>query len=86
MKVVGAPVRFGVLYFGLMAYATAPGHAFSRSQFVAIALAPLVRLSLLALLGGFSRTVCDHQCRRGHRWPLVDLHRRALSAPRPRNR
>ena len=51
MSAFGAHPRFGVLYYGLMAYATAPGHAFSRSAYVAVALAPLVGLSLLALLG-----------------------------------
>ncbi len=50
MRACGASPRFGVLYYGLMAYATAQGHAFSRSAYVAVALAPLVGLSLLALL------------------------------------
>jgi hypothetical protein len=51
MSACGAHPRFGILYYGLMAYTTAPGHVFSRSAYVAVALAPLVGLSLLALLG-----------------------------------
>ncbi|MHB1295748.1 MAG: DUF3267 domain-containing protein [Anaerolineae bacterium] len=34
-----------------MAYATAPGHAFTRAQYVVVGLTPLVGLTLLALLG-----------------------------------
>jgi hypothetical protein len=35
----------------MMFYATSPGFAYPRSQFIAVALAPLVVLSLLAILG-----------------------------------
>ena len=51
MSAFGAHPQFGVLWTGLMVYATAPGHAFTRSAFIVTGLAPLVGLSLLALLG-----------------------------------
>jgi hypothetical protein len=48
MRVYGAQPRYGFLWKGLMFYATAPGHAFRRNQYLVVALAPLVSLSLLA--------------------------------------
>lgn len=47
----GSRVQFGALLTQLMFYCTAPGHVFERSAFLVVALAPLVGLSLLALLG-----------------------------------
>ncbi len=51
MNAFGAHTEFGVLWTRLMVYATAPGHDFSRAAYLVIGLAPLVGLSLLALLG-----------------------------------
>ncbi len=51
MSASGAHVQYGVLWTRFMFYATAPGHAFSRSTSIVTGLAPLVGLSLLALLG-----------------------------------
>ena len=50
MQVYGARPRYGIVWKGLMLYAGAPGHAFRRNQYLVIALAPLVVLSLLACL------------------------------------
>ena len=41
----------GVIWKGLMFYATAPGHAFLRNQYILVSLAPLVSLSILACFG-----------------------------------
>lgn len=51
MRVFGAKPRYGVIWKGLMFYATAPGHAFPRNQYLVIALAPLVSLTLIAGIG-----------------------------------
>jgi hypothetical protein len=50
MVAYGAQPRFGVLWQGLMFYATSPGHAFRRNDYMVVILAPLVVLSLLALM------------------------------------
>ena len=50
MQVYGARPRYGIIWKGLMLYASAQGYAFRRNQYVVIALAPLVTLSLLACL------------------------------------
>jgi len=50
MMAYGARPRFGVLWQGAMLYATAPGFAFRRNAYVVVILAPLVGLSLLALM------------------------------------
>jgi hypothetical protein len=50
MLAYGARPRFGVLWQGLMLYATSPGYAFRRNHYVVVILAPLVGLSLLALM------------------------------------
>jgi hypothetical protein len=47
MRVFGARPQYGFLLKEAMLYATAPGFAFRRDQYLAIALAPLVSLSLL---------------------------------------
>jgi hypothetical protein len=49
MTAFGAKPRYGVKPHAL--YATAPGYAFTRNQYVMVALAPLASLSLLALIG-----------------------------------
>jgi hypothetical protein len=51
MRWFGARPRYGVLWMQLMFYATAPGYAFPRNAYLAVALAPLVGLSLLGVLG-----------------------------------
>lgn len=51
MRLCGARPQFGVMYLGLLAYAAAPGHAFTRAQYAPVGLAPLVGLSLLCVLG-----------------------------------
>ena len=51
MKIFGAKPQYGIKWKQLLFYATCPGHAFHRNQYVAVALAPLVVLSLLFVLG-----------------------------------
>ena len=51
MQIFGAHPRYGVFWKGLMFYATAPGYAFPRNQYLVIILAPMVSLSILACLG-----------------------------------
>jgi hypothetical protein len=50
MLAYGARPRFGILWQGLMVYATAPGYAFRRTNYLVVILAPLVGLSLLAFM------------------------------------
>jgi hypothetical protein len=51
MQVFGAEPRYGVLWKQGMFYATAPGYAFRRNEYIQIALAPLLILSVLFTLG-----------------------------------
>ncbi len=51
MQLCGARPEYGVLWSALAFYATAPGYAFSRNQYLATILAPLAGLSLLAIVG-----------------------------------
>ncbi len=51
MQFFGAQAKYGFNWKGLMVYATAPGYAFQRNQYLVVALAPLVSLSALACLG-----------------------------------
>jgi hypothetical protein len=51
MQRFGAQPRYGVLWKQGMFYATAPGYAFRRNDYIQIALAPFVLLSVLAILG-----------------------------------
>ena len=51
MQWFGARPRYGALWKQAMFYATAPGHAFRRNDYVQIALAPLILLSILFILG-----------------------------------
>jgi hypothetical protein len=50
MRRYGAHPKYGVLWSGLMFYATAAGFAFRRNNYLAVALAPLVVLSLLIMV------------------------------------
>jgi hypothetical protein len=47
----GARPQYGVLWKQFMFYATSPGYGFRRNSYILIALAPLVGLSCLAILG-----------------------------------
>ncbi len=51
MRWYGARPQYGVLWQALAFYATTPGYAYRRAAFVVIALAPLVGLSAVAVLG-----------------------------------
>lgn len=51
MRLFGARPKYGVMWNKAMFYATAPGFAFPRGKYLVVALAPLISLSLLALLG-----------------------------------
>lgn len=51
MQAYGARPKYGIIWKGFMLYATAPDFAYRRNQYVVVALAPLVVLSLLACLG-----------------------------------
>jgi hypothetical protein len=51
MRAFGARPRYGVMPAALALYATAPGYAFTRNQYLVVIFAPLASLSLLAMLG-----------------------------------
>ncbi len=51
MRLAGATPRYGIIWKGLMLYATSPGHAYQRNTYVVILLAPFVLISTLAVLG-----------------------------------
>lgn len=51
MRVFGARPQYGVLWKQLMFYATSPGFAYRRNDYVIIALAPLLFISALVVLG-----------------------------------
>jgi hypothetical protein len=51
MQAYGAQAKYGFIWKGLMFYATSPGYAFQRNQYLVVILAPLVSLSILACLG-----------------------------------
>lgn len=50
LRCYGAKPTYGVLWKGMMFYATAAGHAFARNAYVVIALAPLIGLSMLGIV------------------------------------
>jgi hypothetical protein len=50
MRRYGARPKYGVLWSGLMFYATAAGFAFRRNNYLTVALAPLIVLSLLIMI------------------------------------
>jgi hypothetical protein len=49
MRLFGAKPKYGILWKGLMFYATSPGYAYHRNNYVAIALAPFVIISILVV-------------------------------------
>ncbi len=51
MRALGARPQYGVMWDKLMFYATSPGHAYRRAGYIAVALAPLLALSVVAVLG-----------------------------------
>jgi hypothetical protein len=51
MQIFGAKPKFGIIWKGLMLYATSPGYAYRRNDYVVIALAPFVFISTLVVLG-----------------------------------
>lgn len=59
MRAFGAKPRYGLKLEALALYATAPGYAFTRNQYLLVILAPLASLSLIALagLGIFAGTI-----------------------------
>lgn len=50
MQMFGAKPKYGMLWQGML-YATSPGYAYHRNSYIVITLAPLVFLSILAVLG-----------------------------------
>jgi hypothetical protein len=51
MQLFGAQPKYGILWKGLMLYATSPGFAYQRNNYVVIALAPFFFISVLMVLG-----------------------------------
>jgi hypothetical protein len=51
MHMFGAKPKYGIIWKGMMFYATSPGYAFHRNNYVVIALAPFVCISILVILG-----------------------------------
>ena len=51
MQIFGAKPRYGVIWKGLLLYATSPGYAYRRNNYILIALAPLIFISILVILG-----------------------------------
>ena len=51
MQMFGASPKYGIIWRGLMLYATSPGYAYRRNNYVVIALAPFAFISMLVVLG-----------------------------------
>ncbi len=51
MQLSGAKPRYGILWKGLMLYATSPGFPFPRNTYVIILLAPFVLISAIVVVG-----------------------------------
>jgi hypothetical protein len=51
MQMFGARPKYGIIWKGLMLYATSPGYAYRRNNYVVISLAPFVFISTLVVLG-----------------------------------
>jgi hypothetical protein len=51
MQMFGASPKYGIIWKGLMFYATSPGYAYRRNNYIVIALAPFVFISVLVVLG-----------------------------------
>jgi hypothetical protein len=50
MRIFGAKPKYGVMWKELMFYATSPGHAFSRNQFLAVTYAPFVLITVAVVV------------------------------------
>jgi hypothetical protein len=48
--IFGGRPQFGIIWQKLLFYATAPGYAFQRNQYLVVALAPLIAGSILAMI------------------------------------
>ena len=51
MQFYGARPQYGFMWQAVALYATAPGYAFTRNQYLVVILAPLVSLSVAAMVG-----------------------------------
>ena len=51
MQMFGSSPKYGIIWKGLMLYATSPGYAYRRNNYVVIALAPFVFISVMVILG-----------------------------------
>jgi hypothetical protein len=51
MQMFGARPRYGILWKQMMFYATSPGYAYRRNNYLVISLAPFVFISTLVVLG-----------------------------------
>ncbi|MDZ4719198.1 MAG: DUF3267 domain-containing protein [Roseiflexaceae bacterium] len=51
MQLFGAKPIYGILWKGLMLYATSPGYAYHRNNYIVITLAPFVCISMLVIVG-----------------------------------
>jgi hypothetical protein len=51
MQMFGASPKYGIIWKGLMLYATSPGYAYRRNNYIVISLAPFVFISALVILG-----------------------------------
>ncbi len=51
MQLYGARPQYGLMWQAVAFYATAPGYAFTRNQYLVVILAPLVSLSVAAMVG-----------------------------------
>jgi hypothetical protein len=51
IQMFGASPKYGIIWKGLMLYATSPEYAYRRNNYVVIALAPFVFISALVILG-----------------------------------
>ena len=51
MQIFGAKPKYGIIWKGLMFYATSPEYAYHRNNYVVIALAPFIFMSILVVLG-----------------------------------
>lgn len=51
MQMFGASPKYGIVWKGLMLYATSPGYAYRRNDYIVIALAPFVLISIFVVLG-----------------------------------
>jgi hypothetical protein len=51
MQLFGAKPKYGVLWNKLVFFATSPGYAYTRNNYVLIALAPFVLFSIAAVMG-----------------------------------